>query len=145
MAFWVSLSISDSAASASALRPCTASHRGDFWQQCAQHQRKERGQGADIEHPLPAEMSAPPKARVRLTATSPIGNTSSYSSTKRPRFLRACQLADVGRGDRHLAAKADALQSAETRAASCSPRRMRKRGSSRANTAIDPIIAGMRP
>ena len=83
-----------------------------FRQQRAQEQRQDRRQRADVEHPLPAEMRHHPE-RGQADRHEPDRKHQLVEQHEAAAILRARQLADVGRGDRHLAAEADALQGAE--------------------------------
>ena len=84
VAFCVSLSISVIAASASAWRPCTASQRGDSGSRLRSASASSAG-SAPMTNMYCQPRCGTTHNPARLAATRPIGNTSSYNSTKRPR------------------------------------------------------------
>ena len=127
--FSVSRSIIDSAASASAGRPCTASQRGDSGSSARRNSARIAREGADRRTSPASRGPAPPRPR-GAGRHKPDREHQLIEQHEAAAMPRARQFADIDGGDRHLAAEADALQSAERREASCSPRRTRRRGSS---------------
>ena len=99
--------------SASAMRPCCASQRGDSGRRRRIHQMHERADRADQHHPAPAveperRRAAPAARRAARRPARPMKHDALVEGEGRPRMLLRHQFRDIGVDGHQFDADADA-------------------------------------